>query len=101
MPLKVVRLPALAGFSALLLPAGGAATGPAASHADASLLAFSISAFQGFAGTENHESLGAFVDGSACFVAGTLATTCAAEDGSLCLTRGTSPTALAVSRESR
>src|SRR5258707_12149339 len=88
-----------APFSAPLLPAGGAATGPAASHADASLLAFSISAFQGFDGTENPESLGAFVDGSACFVAGTLATTGAGGDGFVCLTRATSCTPSAASVE--
>src|SRR5712691_6658153 len=89
---------ASAAFSAPLFPAGGVASGAAASHVDASLLAFSISAFQGFDGTENHDSLGAFVDVSACFTSGTLATTGAEENGSLCFTRATS-TAVAVSVE--
>src|SRR5260370_7153744 len=88
-----------ATFSAPLFPAGGVATGAAASHADASLLAFSISAFQGFDGTENHESLGAFVGGSACFTSGTLATTAPPEDSSLFLTPPTSSTTVAVSAE--
>src|SRR5258708_772634 len=95
----VVSLTASAAFSVPLLPAGGVATGAAASHADASLLAFSISAFQGFDGTENHESLGTFVDGSACFTSCTLATTGAGRGGSLCFTRATSSTAVAVSVE--
>src|SRR5258708_32898078 len=55
---------ASAAFSVPLLEAGGAAAGTVASHADASLLAFSISASQGFDGTENHASLPVFVCGS-------------------------------------
>src|SRR5260370_21122231 len=75
-----------ATFSAPLFPAGGVATGAAASHADASLLAFSISAFQGFDGTENHESLGAFVVGSAFFTTRTFATTPAGQASAPLLT---------------
>src|SRR5260370_17502182 len=72
--------------------------GAAASHADASLLAFSISVSQGFDGTENHESLGVFAGGSACFASGRLATPASGEDaGSFCFTCFTSSTAVAVS----
>src|SRR2546421_3016684 len=81
-------------FSVPLLDAGGAATGAPESHVEASRLAFSSSAFQGFDGTENHESFDVFVCGSAWLPSGVLATAVSGDDRSRSFTGGTSSTAV-------
>src|SRR6266851_23736 len=87
-PALVSSPTASAAFSVPLLAAEGAGT--AASHADASRLAFSISAFQGFDATENHESLDAFFSGSASFTFAALLGTASGEGRSRSLVRATS-----------
>src|SRR5256714_12976293 len=83
-------------FSVPLLDAGGAATGAPESHVEASRLAFSSSAFQGFDGTENHESFDVFVCGSAGLASGVLATAVSRDGRSRFFTGGTSFTAVGV-----
>src|SRR6266446_8085211 len=95
----VVSLTASVAFSVPLPDAGRAATGTAASHAEASRFAFSISVFHGFDGTENHDSLGAFFSGSTGVASGALATTASVEDCSWLFARATSSTVAAVSVE--
>src|SRR6266404_1999308 len=95
----VSSLTASAAFSVPLLEAGGAAAGTVTSHADASLLAFSISASQGFDGTENHASLPVFVCGSLGVGAGALGASGSGAACSCSFTRATSSTAVAVSVE--
>src|SRR5467141_2766160 len=95
----VGSLAASVAFSAPLFDAGRAATGTAASHAEASRFAFSISVFHGFDGTENHDSLGAFFSGSTGFASGALPTTASVEDCSWLFTRANSSTVAAVSVE--
>src|SRR6266849_574813 len=69
----------------------------AAAGKAASSITFCVSAFQGFDGTENHDSLDDFVCGSAGVASGALATTVSGEDCSRSFTRATSSTAVTVS----
>src|SRR5437879_13837575 len=83
-------------FSVPLLDAGGAATGAPESHVEASRLAFSSSAFQGFDGTENHESFDVFVCGSVGLDSGVLATAVSGDGRSRSFTGVPSSTAVGV-----
>src|SRR5437667_381259 len=83
-------------FSVPLLDAGGAATGAPESHVEASRLAFSSSAFQGFDGTENHDSFDVLVCGSAWLVSGALTTAVSDEGRSRSFTGVASSTAVGV-----
>src|SRR5436309_8674122 len=91
-----VSLMASVAFSVPLLDAGGAATGAPESHVEASRLAFSSSAFQGFDGTENHESFDVFVCGSAWLASGVLVTAVSGDGRSRSFTGVTSSTAVGV-----
>ena len=83
-------------FSVPLPDTGAVATGAPESHVEASRLAFSSSAFQGFDGTENHDSLDVFVCGSTWLASGVLATAVSSEGRSRSFTGVTSSTAVGV-----